>query len=208
MESFIAIATVAAIACVGIMSPGPDFLAVTYAAVTGSRRSAAVVALGVVIGNGLWAGAALLGVGALFALFPSLFMVIKTFGALYLLWLGVGLLRNARKPLPEGNVGSLTGTYFKSFSRGLSTTMANPKAAIYYASALSSAAPADAGFILLSGMVLSVFVVAAVWFTIVVSALSNPKAASAFKRFKVYFESFFGSLLVAFGVRQLISGVA
>jgi threonine efflux protein len=208
MESFIAIATVAAIACVGIMSPGPDFLAVTYAAVTESRRSATAVALGVVIGNGVWAGAALLGVGALFALFPSLFVVIKTFGALYLLWLGVGLLRNARKPLPEGNFGSPTGTMLKSFSKGLSTTMANPKAAIYYASALSSAAPADAGFILLSGMVLSVFVVAAVWFTIVVSVLSNPKATSAFKRFKVYFESFFGSLLVAFGVRQLISRVA
>ena len=208
MESFIALATVATIACVGIMSPGPDFLAVTYAAVTESRRSAAAVALGVVIGNGLWACAALLGVAALFALFPSLFMVIKTFGALYLLWLGVGLLRNARKPLPESNGGSPTGTMLKSFSKGLSTTMANPKAAIYYASALSSAAPSDAGFILLSGMVLSVFVVAAVWFTIVVSVLSNPKAASAFKRFKVYFESFFGSLLVAFGLRQLISRVA
>jgi threonine efflux protein len=85
--------------------------------------------------------------------------------------------------------------------------MANPKAAIYYASALSSATPPDAGFVLLSGMVLSVFVVATVWFTIVVSVLSTPKAAAAFKRFKVYFESFFGTLLVGFGVRQLISRV-
>ena len=205
MESVIALATVAAIACVGIMSPGPDFLAVTYAAVTGSRRSAAAVALGVVIGNGVWAGAALLGVGALFALFPSLFIVIKTLGALYLLWLGIGLLRNARTPLPEGQDGAPAGSMFKNFSKGLSTTMANPKAAIYYASALSSAAPADAGFILLSAMVLSVFVVAAVWFTIVVSVLSNPRAAATFRRFKVYFESFFGSLLVAFGLKQLFS---
>jgi len=205
MESLFAIATVAAIACVGIMSPGPDFVAVTYAAVTGSRRSAAVVAVGVVLGNVLWAGAALLGVGALFALFPSLFLVIKTIGALYLLWLGIGLLRNARKALPDVVEGSPSGPLFKSFSKGLSTTMANPKAAIYYASALSSAATVDAGFVLLSGMVLSVFVVAAMWFTIVVTVLSTPKAAAAFRRFKVYFESFFGTLLVGFGVRQLIS---
>jgi threonine efflux protein len=205
MESLSAIATVAAIACVGIMSPGPDFVAVTYAAVTGSRRSAAAVAVGVVLGNVLWAGAALLGVGTLFALFPSLFLVIKTIGALYLLWLGIGLLRNARKALPDIVDGSPTGSLFKSFSKGLSTTMANPKAAIYYASALSSAAPADAGFLLLSGMVLSVFVVAAMWFTIVVTVLSTPKAAAAFRRFKVYFESFFGTLLIGFGIRQLIS---
>lgn len=205
MESLFAIATVAAIACVGIMSPGPDFVAVTYAAVTGSRRSAAAVAVGVVLGNGLWAGAALLGVGALFGLFPSLFLVIKTIGALYLLWLGIGLLRNARKVLPDAVEGAPSGPLFKSFSKGLSTTMANPKAAIYYASALSSAAPVDAGFVLLGGMVLSVFAVAALWFTIVVSVLSTPKAAAAFRRFKVYFESFFGTLLVGFGVRQLIS---
>lgn len=205
MESLFAIATVAAIACVGIMSPGPDFVAVTYAAITGSRRSAAAVALGVVLGNGLWAGAALLGVGTLFALFPSLYLVIKTMGALYLLWLGIGLLRNASKSLPDITEVSISGPFLKSFYKGLSTTMANPKAAIYYASALSSAAPVDTGFALLSGMVLSVFVVAAMWFTIVVSILSTPKAAAAFRRFKVYFESFFGTLLVSFGLRQLFS---
>jgi len=99
VEALFAIVTVAAISGVGILSPGPDFIAVTFAAVTASRRHAAAVATGVVIGNGIWAGAALLGVGTLFALFPSLFVAIKTFGALYLLWLGIQLLLNARKPL-------------------------------------------------------------------------------------------------------------
>jgi threonine/homoserine/homoserine lactone efflux protein len=201
METLIAIATVAAIACLGIMSPGPDFVAVTYTAVTGSRRSAAAVAAGVVLGNGIWAGAALLGVGALFALFPSLFLLIKTLGALYLLWLGVGLLRNARKPLPE------SGTRVGYFSKGLSTTMANPKAAIYYASALSSAAPANASFMLLLAMLAAVLVVATLWFSVVVMVLSTPKASAAFRRFKVYFESLFGLLLVSFGLRQLLARV-
>jgi threonine/homoserine/homoserine lactone efflux protein len=207
METLIAIATVAAIACLGIMSPGPDFVAVTYTAVTGSRRSAAAVATGVVLGNGIWAGAALLGVRALFALFPSLFLLIKTLGALYLLWLGVGLLRSARKPLPESGTQSASGSWVGYFSNGLSTTMANPKAAIYYASALSSAAPANASFMLLLAMLAAVLVVATLWFSVVVMVLSTPKASAAFRRFKVYFETLFGVLLVTFGLRQLLARV-
>ena len=205
MEAFAAIATVAAIACVGILSPGPDFVAVSYAAVTGRRRDAAAVAAGVVVGNGIWAGAALLGVGTLFALFPALFMAIKTLGALYLLWLGIGLLRNARKPLPVPTGGVRDAAWGMRFSKGLSTTMSNPKAAIYYASALSSAAPPSAGWLLLTLMLVAVLVVATVWFSLVVSLLTRPGPAAAFRRFKAWFESLFGVLLLAFGVRQLLS---
>ena len=52
-------------------------------------------------------------------------------------------------------------------------------------------------------MLLTVIVIASVWFTTVVYVLSTPRAAEAFKRFKVYFESFFGVLLVSFGLRQM-----
>ncbi len=205
MEALLAIATVAAISCVGILSPGPDFIAVSYASIAGFRRDAVAVAAGVVLGNGIWAGAALLGVGSLFALFPSVFVTIKTLGAIYLLWLGVQLLRNARRPFPASGPGTMPGPLAAKFSKGLSTTMSNPKAAIYYASALSSAAPAAASFTLLTGMLLTVIVVASVWFATVVYVLSTPKAAAAFRRFKVYFESFFGVLLVSFGLRQMVA---
>jgi threonine efflux protein len=205
MESIYALCTVAAIAAVGIMSPGPDFLAVSYAAITGMRRDAAAVAAGVVLGNGIWAGAALLGVGALFALFPSLFLVIKLCGAAYIAWLGIQLLRSARTPLPERTAADPSMSLGTSFAKGLSTTMANPKAALYYASALSSAAPENASMLLLGWMLTVVVAVAVIWFSVVVLVLSTPRASSAFRRFKVYFESLFGVLLLAFGLKQFLS---
>jgi threonine/homoserine/homoserine lactone efflux protein len=205
MEAFIAIATVAAIASVGILSPGPDFVAVSYAAVSRARRQAALVAAGVVLGNGIWAAAALLGVATLFALFPSLFLAIKALGALYLLWLGLQLLRNARRPIAAPVGGQAPAGAGALFAKGLSTTLANPKAALYYASALSSAAPAGAGWWLLAAMLLAVIAVAAAWFALVVGVLTTPRAAAAFGRFKLYFESFFGCLLIAFGLRQLLA---
>jgi threonine efflux protein len=205
MESIHALWTVAAIAAVGIMSPGPDFLAVSYAAITGLRRDAVAVAGGVVLGNGIWAGAALLGVGALFALFPSLFLAIKLSGAAYIAWLGIQLLRSARTPLPERTAEEPSMSLGSSFAKGLSTTMANPKAALYYASALSSAAPENASMLLLGWMLTAVVAVAVVWFSLVVLVLSTPRAGNAFRRFKVYFESLFGVLLLAFGLKQFLS---
>lgn len=207
MESIYALLTVAAIAAVGIMSPGPDFLAVSYAAVTGTRRDAAAVAAGVVLGNGIWAGAALLGVGALFALFPSLFLVIKWCGAAYIAWLGIQLLRSARTPLPDSAADGESMSLGALFAKGLSTTMANPKAALYYASALSSAAPENASLLLLFWMLTVVVAVAVIWFSLVVLVLSTPRASRAFRRFKVYFESLFGVLLLAFGLKQFLSKV-
>ena len=187
------------------MSPGPDFLAVSYAAITGLRRDAAAVAAGVVLGNGIWAGAALLGVGALFALFPSLFLAIKLSGAAYIAWLGIQLLRSARTPLPERTAADPSMSLGTSFAKGLSTTMANPKAALYYASALSSAAPENASMLLLGWMLTVVVAVAIVWFSLVVLVLSTPRAGNVFRRFKVYFESLFGVLLLAFGLKQFLS---
>ena len=144
------------------------------------------MAAGVVLGNGLWAGAALLGVSTLFALFPSLFLTIKLCGAAYIAWLGIHLLRTARTPLPSGSESPDDPELSAMFRKGLSTTMANPKAALYYASALSSAAPENASFLLLCLMVATVVVVAVLWFSVVVSILTAPRAGQAFRRFKVY----------------------
>ncbi len=99
----------------------------------------------------------------------------------------------------------MSGSLGAKFSKGLSTTMSNPKAATHYVSAISSAAPAAASVTLLTGMLLAVIVVASVWFATMVYVLSTPRAAAAYRRFKVYFESFFGILLVSFGLRQMIA---
>jgi threonine/homoserine/homoserine lactone efflux protein len=203
MELLHAVLTVAAIAAIGIMSPGPDFFAVTYASMLQSRMQAFWVALGVVCGNGIWAGAALLGVGALFALFPTFYLSFKIFGALYLCYLGIKMLRSARKPLPESNIESTPSSTYALFSKGLATTMSNPKAAVYYASALSAAAPQHASWPTLMALLATVIAIATVWFSLVILVLSTPKASAAFRRFKAYFESLFGGLLLTFGLKRL-----
>ncbi len=204
MEIIAVLFTLASIAALGIVSPGPDFLAVTHASFTSTKLHAAFVASGVVLGNAVWAGAALFGVGTLFILFPAFFLIFKVVGGSYLIWMGFRMIRNARAPLESTKKTSPDGN-LKGFLRGFSTTMANPKAAIYYASALTTVAPANASFALLSLMVSVVFFVAALWFTVVVLFLSTPKASTIYKSIKTYLEATVGTLIMLFGLKQILS---
>ena len=202
MDIGIILFTLAGVAALGIMSPGPDFIAVSHSAITSNRKLAASVATGVVIGNAVWAGAALFGVGALFILFPTFLFVFKLIGGLYLIWLGLSMLRGANKPL-ESSDKKAANNVWKSFLKGFTTTLANPKAVIYYASALTAVAPPGASFGLLLLMVLIVLAVAAFWFACVVLFLSTPQASSFYKNIKIYLESVFGSLIMLFGAKQI-----
>lgn len=202
MESITTLITLAGIAAMGIMTPGPDFVAVSHASLTAGRAQASCVAVGVVLGNGIWAGAALFGVGVLFTLFPTFFIGFKVLGGAYLIWMGIKMLRAARTNL-VATPDSIEPSLGRGALKGLSTTLANPKAAIYYASALSTVAPADASLQLLLLMLLTVIGVATLWFSCVVFLLSTPKASAMYQRFKLYLESLFGSLIIVFGARQL-----
>ncbi len=200
MDTVHALMAVSALAAVGILSPGPDFVVVSYTAMTGARRRAAWVASGVVLGNAFWAAAALIGLSALFLLAPTLFIAFKLAGALYLVWLGVKLIRGARVPLALESAHGENGSPLTCCARGLATTLANPKAAVFYASVLTAALPSSPGIGLVIGTIAGVALVAAVWFTVVVLVLSTARASALFRRFKVWVEAAFGSLLTGFGL--------
>ena len=201
METLTLLLTLAGIAAIGIISPGPDFIVVTHASVASGRRYAAIVVLGVVMGSAFWAGAAIFGVGALLNLFPAFLMGFKIIGGLYLIWIGIKMLRGAKTPLTI-DTGTGQPSALKGFSKGFTTTLANPKAAIYYASAITTLIPSEATLGLLLMMELTVIGVALVWYSCVALLLSKPQVTQVYKRFKLYLESLFGSLIIVLGAKQ------
>ena len=74
---------------------------------------------------------ALCGFGFLSVLtaFPTLFVVVKTIGAVYLAWLGFKMLRGAIRPAPVSTEAPVLG---KPFWQGLLTTALNPKVALFF----------------------------------------------------------------------------
>lgn len=115
------------------VSPGPNFVVVTQAAVSRTRRYAAAVVLGIVTANLIWCFAVVLGLSALFDLAPWLYGIIKFLGGAYLVYLGVCLWRsNSQVTMNAGP--SFQSSLGAAYIRGLLTNLANPKSVVYFGS--------------------------------------------------------------------------
>lgn len=195
----------AALIClIAIMSPGPNFVAVTHRAVTATRTEAMALVAGIASISAAWAAAALFGLGLVFRLFPWVFWTVKLLGAGYLLWFGLTLLRHASRPLP-GRSGQFTpGSAWRAFRDGVVTNLSNPKAMVFYASVFAGAVPVGATTGTLVVMVAMVPLIALLWYGLVAWLLSSERAARLYRRAKPWLERICGALLLGFGVRQAL----
>lgn len=78
-----------------LLIPGPTVLLVLSYALSKGRSVAVASAVGVAAGDLIAMSASLMGLGALVLASASLFVVLKWVGALYLIWLGIKLIRSA-----------------------------------------------------------------------------------------------------------------
>src|SRR5262245_23553388 len=111
-----------------LMLPGPGTFAVLTSTAKGGLRGGYAAPAGLMIGDWLLMFAALVGVAALLAAHPMLFRAVQCRGVLYLVWVGLQLLRasgNAKTTL----LRIAHGTYFR---QGFLITLINPKAIIFY----------------------------------------------------------------------------
>ena len=99
------LAFVAASAVV-LLIPGPTILLVLSYALTQGRSVALATAAGVALGDLTAMTASLLGLGAIVLTSALAFTALKWVGAVYLMWLGIKMLRGAR----HAELGQLTKT--------------------------------------------------------------------------------------------------
>lgn len=198
------VVTASVVCLAGVMSPGPNFVAVTHRAVTKSRAEVLPLVLGIASVSALWATAAVFGLGILFSLFPWLFWSVKLLGAAYLAWLGLQLIRGARLALAEQSATVTRSTFLRAFRDGVVTNLSNPKSMAFYASVFSASVPAAASFATLAAVVLMVPVIATCWYGGVALFLSSANAATCYRKGKPLIERVCGALLIVFGLRQAI----
>jgi threonine/homoserine/homoserine lactone efflux protein len=120
---------------IGILSPGPNVMAVIGTAMGRGREKARSLAWGISFGSFLWAMLTWLGMTTIIAAYASIMTAIKVFGACYLLWLAFKAFRSAaRANEAEGAVPTDANSYFR---RGLLIQMTNPKAALAWIATMS-----------------------------------------------------------------------
>ncbi|MET3518458.1 LysE family translocator [Mesorhizobium abyssinicae] len=126
--------------------PGPAMLYAAAQTMARGRWSGLTAALGIHLGGYVHVLAAAAGLSVLFHAVPPLYMAVKLIGALYLIWLGVSLLR-ART---QGGDAALPAIERKSarraFFESISVEVLNPKTAIFFMAFLPQFIDASAAF--------------------------------------------------------------
>jgi threonine/homoserine/homoserine lactone efflux protein len=202
MLDTVAVLSAAVVCLAGVMSPGPNFVAVTHRAISSSRYEAVAMVFGIALVNTLWATMALFGLSLLVTTLPWLFWLIKLMGAAYLVWFGIQLLKRSGQPLKPSEVSTLVSTFPSALRDGIATNLANPKSMAFYASVFSGAVPADASMETLFAMVVMVGVIAVLWYGSVALVLSADRMAKLYRQGKNIIERTCGVFLILLGGRQ------
>ena len=195
-----AVGTVAAVYSIGVISPGPNFVAVVHRAVAASRIEAMALVLGIVLVNGLWASAAILGVGGIVDIFPWILQVLRILGAIYLVWFGGNLILSAKAPLAEDASIPRNGV-IGAMRAGVTTNLANPKSLVFYGSIFSAIVPGRVDMITAAAMIIAVILIGIVWYGTVALGVSTERIARLYRRGKSVIERGCGGILIAFGAK-------
>ncbi len=110
-----------------LIAPGPSMLFVLRQSGSFGVKAGLKASLGVMTGDLILMLMAALGVASLLAAFPKAFLVIKYLGAAYLVYLGVRVLISKPDKAKLLKIDSP-----KHFRQGLTITLLNPKAVIFF----------------------------------------------------------------------------
>ncbi|MBR8462812.1 LysE family translocator [Campylobacter sp. faydin G-105] len=129
---------------VAVITPGPDVFLVLRTSLAHGFKHSVFACIGVGIGIVLWVILTAFGLKTLFALFPSLQIILMIFSVCYLSYLSFLLFKSAKSAKNRANNAIKTNENDKSPTSakqflliGLLTNLSNPKAILYFASIFS-----------------------------------------------------------------------
>ncbi|TJW45942.1 MAG: LysE family translocator [Mesorhizobium sp.] len=126
--------------------PGPAMLYAAAQTMARGRWSGLTAALGIHLGGYVHVIAAAAGLSVLFHAVPALYMAVKLVGALYLIWLGVSLLRAKAQGEEAVMPGIEPKSAHRAFFESITVEVLNPKTAIFFMAFLPQFIDASAAF--------------------------------------------------------------
>jgi RhtB (resistance to homoserine/threonine) family protein len=196
MLELIAVVTITVLA---VISPGADFAMVTRNSLVLSRRAGVLTALGIGAGVLVHVAYSLMGVGLVISQSILLLNFLKIIGAIYLLWLGVMMLRaqphHASTDRPPSHL-----TDGQALKLGFLTNATNPKTTLFVLSVFIQVVAPDTPLAVQIGYGLFMSVAHILWFTLVALFFSNSSIRSRIIGYRHWLERVFGAALALFGL--------
>ncbi len=110
--------------------PGPAILYTAAQTMVRGRRAGFMAAAGIHVGGYVHVFAAALGLSAIFRHVPEAYMAVKIAGAVYLVWLGIGMLR--RRTTASDIPAIKAKTARRAFLESIVVEVLNPKVALFF----------------------------------------------------------------------------
>ena len=200
--SFVAVATVI------VIVPGADMALVARNTLTGGRSAGLRTATGTLLGLGVHAGAALIGLSVVIAASATAFSAVRLVGAAYLVWLGLQTLWRARNRPPRkipDEPDTKSSPRHAPLVQGILTNVLNPKLSVFFLSFLpqfvDASRPANPQILVLTG---TFIVMGAIWlgtYVVAVDQLSGVLTRPGVKR---RLDRVIGTTLVGLGIRLAV----
>ena len=190
------------------ITPGQDTMYILGRSVAQGRQAGVLSVLGIMTGVMVHTLLAALGLSAILATSSLAFSIIKYAGAVYLVWIGFGLImnRNDRSALPDAPASDPNP--LKIFQQGVLTNVLNPKVALFFLSFLPQFVTPQSDLVFLPFMVLGLvfFTTGSIWCLFLVYGSAWLSA-----RFRGHsstggmLEKLTGALFIGLGIRLALS---
>ncbi|MET0264777.1 MAG: LysE family transporter, partial [Duganella sp.] len=168
MTEWIAVITITLLA---VISPGPDFAMVTRNSLMLSRRAGVLTALGIGLGVLVHVTYTLVGVGLLIQQSLWLFNATKLAGAIYLIYLGVKMLRTkSGGTATDGRIAPLSDA--AALRTGFLTNALNPKTTVFIVSLFVQVVRTDTPLLVQIGYGAFISLAHMAWFCLVALCFS------------------------------------
>ncbi len=194
VQSLLSLSGIFLLAC---CSPGPVFLLIASTSAQRGRADGVRVGLGVASATFVWASFTVLGLGAILASVVWAQSALRLVAGLYLLCLGIGMVRNSLRAKPEA-VG-LESLRRAAFGSGFIASITNPKALVFFGSAFAFTSPAQPTLDYNVAAVIVLTVLSALWHSSLAVIFATPALQRGYQSLKRQIDLCVGVLLACLG---------
>ncbi len=184
--------------------PGPGTIAILDATARSGARAGLATVAGTLLGDLCYMLAAVAGLAAVMAANQLLFTALQWFGAAYLCWIGLQLMRAPRPA--DGAVAELARPAAAHLRRGFAISLTNPKVVLFFVAFFPLFLSPDSSLLTLAALIGHVSIISLAYQGMLVTA--GNAAAARFRRSPAARRLVLrlaGLSLVGFGIKLAIS---
>ncbi len=191
-----------------VVSPGPDFFVAVQTSLGHGRRAGVGAAIGFGLGILVHVAYSVAGIALIISQSIVAFQIIKTIGALYLIYLGYKSWKN-HSGFSVFDSDQQTGQTHLPFGqavlKGFLTNVLNPKATLFFLGLFTIMISPTT---LISHQAILGLIMAlntTLWFCAVAFFFTMPHIQQGFLRFQNWFNKAFGAILIALGIKVILN---